>query len=53
MAQVNDESLIDLKRELKNFQNASGNRDYEASLLAGAAQELLDQADSGSLRNTA
>ncbi|WP_197503111.1 hypothetical protein [Mycobacterium sp. 1245111.1] len=53
MAQVDDEALVDLKRELRNFQSASGNRDYEASLLAGAAQELLDRADSASLRNTA
>jgi hypothetical protein len=53
MAQVDDEALVDLKRELRNFQSASGNRDYEASLLAGAVQELLDRADSASLRNTA
>jgi hypothetical protein len=44
VARVDDEALVDLKRELSNFQNATGNRDYEASLLAGAAQEVLDQA---------
>lgn len=53
MAQVDDEALVDLKRELRNFQSAPGNRDYEASLLAGAVLELLDRADSASLRNTA
>ena len=44
MAQVNDETLVDVRRELNNFRTAVGNREYEASLLAGAVQELLDQA---------
>ncbi|MDD4865668.1 MAG: hypothetical protein PHQ28_00570 [Mycobacterium sp.] len=53
MAHVDDETLLDLKRELSNFQHASGNRDYEASLLAGAAQELLEQAQSEKASDTA
>ncbi|AGB27184.1 hypothetical protein Mycsm_07087 (plasmid) [Mycobacterium sp. JS623] len=46
MAHIDDETLVDVRRELRNFQSASGNREYEASLLAGAVQELLDQAQS-------
>jgi hypothetical protein len=44
MAHIDDETLVDVRRELKSFLSASGNREYEASLLAGAVQELLDQA---------
>ena len=44
MAHVDDETLVDVRRELGNFLAARGNREYEASLLAGAVQELLDQA---------
>lgn len=43
VAYIDDESLQDLRRELDSFLKAQGNREFEATMLAGAVQEVLDQ----------
>lgn len=47
MAYVSDETLDELRRELRSFKNASGHQSvYAAAHLAGAIEALIEEAHS-------